>query len=129
MDTSDSIKHGADNDNVKKMKTKYASLANAKDAKQHVRWWTKEAVERYHELVNIVLEKRADSSILNLELEFQLRYNMSFNLRGRSSRKKWVEREMHRFKFLQRRKVIFRRLMFRRQLYEHYDSDFEFSKL
>ena len=82
------IKHGTDNEGAKRMKTKYASLANAKDAKQHVRWWTKEAVERYHELVKVVLEKRAVSSIHNLEAEFQLRYNMSFNLRGRSSRKR-----------------------------------------
>ena len=42
----------------------------------------------FNELVNVVLEKRADSSMLNLEPEFQLRYNMSFNLRGRSSRKR-----------------------------------------
>jgi len=38
--------------------------------------------------VKVVLEKRTASSILNLEDEFKMRYNMSFNLRGRSSRKR-----------------------------------------
>ena len=38
--------------------------------------------------MKVVLEKRTASSILNLEDEFKMRYNMSFNLRGRSSRKR-----------------------------------------
>ena len=38
--------------------------------------------------MKVVLEKKAASTILNLEDEFlKLWYNMSFNLRGRSSRK------------------------------------------
>ena len=37
--------------------------------------------------MKVVLEKRTASSILNLEDEFKMRYSLSFNLRGRSSRK------------------------------------------
>ena len=38
--------------------------------------------------MNVVLEKRAASSVFDVEAEFQLQYNMSINLCGRSSRKR-----------------------------------------
>ena len=35
------IKNVTNDDDAKELKTKYASLVNAKDDKQHVRWWLK----------------------------------------------------------------------------------------